>query len=103
MKSVLIGLQNTNGNHELGFECPACGFAHSFDPGLWVWNGDMVRPTFSPSLLVQWKGGRCHLFVRDGFIEFCADSSHSFAGRRIVMEPVDGGEQVNNSEGGENE
>ena len=97
MKPVLIRIQDTNGDHELGFECPACEFTHSFDPWRWSWNGDMARPTFSPSLLVQSYKGRCHLFVRDGFIEFCVDSTHGLAGQRVAMLPF-GDDQGNRSQ-----
>lgn len=34
------------------FVCPGCGDTHSVGP-TWTFNGDLERPTFSPSLLVR--------------------------------------------------
>lgn len=31
--------------------CPACEYGHLFDAGRWSFNGDVDRPTFSPSML----------------------------------------------------
>lgn len=72
----------------LSFHCPGCGFGHIFTTD-WTFNGDMEKPTFSPSLLnynPRDKSYRCHLFVRDGRIEFCGDCSHSLAGKTVEME-----------------
>ena len=65
-------------------ECPACGYGHPFhvdashpNGARWTFNGDMNRPTFSPSMLCMPDGPkRCHSFVRDGKIQFLADSWH---------------------------
>jgi hypothetical protein len=55
---------------------------------LWTWNGDLERPTFSPSVLCRHGAGVvCHCFVRDGRIEFLTDSTHEFAGQTVDMEP----------------
>ncbi len=80
---------------EFMFFCPGCGCGHGFKtdgPGpCWTFNGDMVRPTISPSLRV--RGGRhgndftCHSFVRDGSIEFLSDCSHELAGKTVRLEP----------------
>jgi len=76
------------------FFCPGCECGHSFhvarakdkdgndpDPGhkhpIWQFNGDMEKPTFSPSLL--YPDRRCHLFLRDGKIQFLGDCTHKFA------------------------
>jgi hypothetical protein len=37
--------------------CPACECGHKFDSGRWTFNGDMERPTFSPSMLVRTGDG----------------------------------------------
>ncbi len=60
-------------------------------PGpVWEFNGDLERPTFSPSLLV-YEGKHedtgeihqplCHTFVRDGQVEFLNDCGHKLAGQ----------------------
>lgn len=82
-------------NAELGaymFYCPGCKCYHSFDVGRWKFNGNFERPTFSPSLLITMPNDpnyRCHLFVKDGKIEYCSDSKHEFAGKTIEMQSVD--------------
>jgi len=63
------------------FECPGCGCAHYLETreGAWSWNGDLVRPTATPSLLINASRGlgtpRCHLFIRDGQLVFLSDST----------------------------
>jgi hypothetical protein len=71
-------------------ECPACEYGHFFDLG-WTFNGDLEKPTFSPSMLVY--GGhntpRCHSFVREGRIEYLSDCEHSMAGKTVDLLSVD--------------
>lgn len=94
--SVLEVLGSSDGHQLLEFICPGCGFYHAFtieraDSGpLWAWNGDMVKPTFSPSLLVNGSTeNRCHLFVRDGNIEFLDDCWHGLRGKTVPMSAVE--------------
>ncbi|WP_312066169.1 DUF6527 family protein [Brevundimonas sp.] len=86
--------------------CPACKTFHVVavekplsNGAQWSFNGDLKRPTFSPSLSV--KTGRavdpnfvpepgdppehCHSFIRDGQIEFCSDSTHELAGKTVPL------------------
>lgn len=74
------------------FHCPGCGYAHAFDQR-WTFNGDVVKPTFTPSLLVngsrQKMGKRCHSFVRDGKIQFLQDCDHALAGQTVDLPPWD--------------
>ena len=42
------------------------------------------KPTFSPSLLSQGRV-RCHMFVRDGMIQFLGDSEHSLRGQTVEI------------------
>jgi len=73
------------------FHCPGCNEPHWFEDDRWQFNGDMERPTFSPSLLMGSKGmagPRCHLFVREGKIQFLGDCEHEMAGQTVDM--VDG-------------
>lgn len=83
------------------FDCPACGIGHSFrvegDGPKWSFNGDVDRPTFSPSLLVRWgKHGAmdqvCHSFVRDGQMQFLSDCTHHLAGQTVTLPETDWGE-----------
>lgn len=74
------------------FYCPGCGEHHGPNDS-WCFNGDTERPTFSPSILVQ--GGnergdtRCHMFVRDGQIQYLSDCTHALAGTTVPMEAMD--------------
>lgn len=73
------------------FWCPGCDEAHCFD-SRWQFNGDQESPTFSPSLVVHANSpgvDRCHLYVRDGQIQFLSDCEHALAGRTVDMEAGD--------------
>lgn len=101
-------------------ECPACGFAHFFhveQPSnsgqRWTFNGDLDKPTFSPSMRARsghYCIGRnkaecpecadaerrgesshcvhCHSFVREGKIQFLADCSHDMAGQTVDLPEI---------------
>lgn len=86
------------------FFCPGCKCEHGVwtskpasNGARWNWNGDMVKPTFAPSLLItsswQTEAGQqrrvCHSFVSDGQIQFLADSTHALAGQTVPLPPVD--------------
>jgi len=81
------------------FWCPGCDKAHGIvtdAPNSWTWNGDMERPTFTPSVLVHSHGSlndageryetpQCHSFVTDGQIQFLDDSTHGLAGQTVPL------------------
>ena len=78
----------------LVFRCPGCHENHSVrirgSGTIWVWDGSMTFPTFSPSILVNrdHHDRRCHFFVRCGQIEFLNDCWHGLRGKTVPMEPV---------------
>lgn len=80
--------------HEWVFECPGCHCSHAVNEG-WSFNGDVVRPTFLPSILVcgvvnaedDPTPTRCHSYVADGQIQFLADSTHKLARQTVDLEP----------------
>lgn len=83
-----------------GFECPGCKMMHSCrvtpisGKPCWTFNGDVLKPTFSPSVLVRWQRTGsipqiCHSFVRDGQIEFLMDCTHELRGRTVPLPPVE--------------
>jgi hypothetical protein len=74
---------DTNGGHL--FWCPGCEYAHGFDYR-WKFNGDYERPTVSPSLRSQGEKN-CHLFMRDGQLQFLPDCDHELAGKTVPMTP----------------
>jgi hypothetical protein len=96
----------------VAFWCPGCDEAHNVTPGIWAWDGNVERPTFSPSVLVRsghYIDGKkpcwctynaehpddpavftcsvCHSFVRDGRIEFLSDCTHRLAGQTVPLPP----------------
>lgn len=82
-------------NGQKYFHCPGCEFGHAFDDR-WEWNGDVRRPTFSPSLLVtvrdygpEHKTLKCHSFVTNGSIRFLKDCTHKLAGQTVPLEPIE--------------
>ena len=70
--------------------CPACDDAVRID-NTWGWNGDLDRPTFSPSILTRWsvqgeiQDRVCHSFVTDGVWHYLADCTHEMAGQHVPM------------------
>jgi len=111
-------IKDSNGVEYASFECPACGNNHapvvSRPPGsvgpTWGWNGDVERPTFTPSLLVRgtvpltqaqldaYDRGEglptpiprvCHSFIRDGRIEFLSDCTHALAGQTVDLPEIE--------------
>lgn len=105
-------LRNADGGLLL-FWCPGCDCAHGpavgEGPGpRWGWNGDVDKPTFTPSILVQYDHyvppfipGQpapenqtkvhdvCHSFVTAGRIQFLSDCTHGLAGQTVDIPPWD--------------
>ena len=76
------------------FFCPGCQCSHLFsvahdprdrrypnDP-VWKFDGNMESPTFEPSLVYP---DHCHLYVRNGRIEFLSDCNHALAGQTVDL------------------
>lgn len=85
--------------------CPACKHAHRFrtepfgDAPVWTFNGDVIKPTFAPSMLIfvpaakEWTGPMprkviCHYILTDGQIQFCGDSPHALSGQTVPLPPL---------------
>jgi len=73
------------------FWCVGCEVYHSYDLSRWKFNGNKVKPTFTPSLLIDKSrpDRRCHLFVTDGKIRYCGDCHHGLKGQTVDMVPFD--------------
>lgn len=103
VSAINTKLRAVQGGH-IAFWCPGCGHAHIYyvGPGSgprWQYNGNPDRPTFTPSLLN--RTGRavdpafvpepgdppeiCHLFLTDGRLQFCGDSTHALAGQTVDL------------------
>lgn len=73
------------------FYCPGCK-THHFIDHRWDCTGlEIDSPTITPSILVN--GGRvhpgeptCHLYIKNGMIEYLSDCTHDLAGKTIPME-----------------
>lgn len=76
------------------FYCPGCKYMHQFlvdGPMRWDFNGNMEKPTFNPSLLVNESHpeSRCHSFVREGKIQYCGDCHHDLKGKTVELPDLD--------------
>lgn len=100
------------------FWCPGCKDTHEFwtdKPGgfNWSFNGNVDKPTFSPSLLIRtghyatghkpgescwctynaehpdkkspFECGVCHLFLESGMLKFLSDCTHPLAGQTVEL------------------
>lgn len=100
--------------------CQGCKSMHHIDVGAgpgprWSWNGDMDKPTFSPSISIRsghyssrHKPGDecwctynakhpeeekdfecvvCHTFIVDGMVQFLGDCTHEFVGKTVPLPP----------------
>lgn len=89
------------GNNQIAIYCEGCKYHHAFFVGEngWTFNNDFVKPTFTPSMLVngsipeEFKGKegykRCHSFVADGEIQYLSDCEHEFKNTTRKLLPLD--------------
>jgi hypothetical protein len=82
--------------------CPACDTLTALPlPGVdgslptngrdhWQWDGDLLAPTVSPSILQHQSEVHplCHSFLRAGRWEFLGDCTHKLAGQTVDMVPL---------------
>ncbi len=84
----------------VAFWCPGCRQAHlirlsqaaAADSGGWGFDGDLERPTFTPSIFVNWPGPAfnpgapsCHSYVTKGRILYLQDCTHALAGQTVDL------------------
>lgn len=95
-----VSHQPGDGQADYVFWCPACQCGHGVwttgkngvTGAVWNFNGNMEKPTFTPSLRIEGpmkSGGPvviCHTNVTDGMIQYHSDCTHAFAGKRVPME-----------------
>lgn len=98
MARFSIGVPETDEINQLHFMCPGCDEMHALNT-TWAFNGDLDRPTVSPSILVRRpanpdaseefieyrKESVCHSFIREGHIHFLPDCTHQMAGRTVEL------------------
>ncbi len=67
------------------FHCPGCDMVHGVGKS-WEFNGDLEKPTFSPSVLVIGPPGlRCHSYIKNGMIQFLSDCHHGLKNQTIEL------------------
>lgn len=112
MNRVRLVKNSGGSSYGVSFDCPGCatvkqhaetwGADHvvpTNGPSAWGFNGDMERPTLTPSILVhsheafdkddnRYTTPRCHSFVTAGRIQFFADCTHALAGQTVDLPDV---------------
>lgn len=70
------------------FHCPGCDQPHALN-STWSFNDNVYSPTFWPSVLSHGPGGTiCHSFVKEGYIQFLSDCTHSLNDQTVPLPPV---------------
>lgn len=88
--------KHDTGVRSMLFECPGCDCPHvvyveGSGVPVWSFNGDVDKPTISPSVLVRSNYGTppvdtvCHSFIKDGVIQFLNDCTHALAGQTVEL------------------
>ncbi len=90
MSKILLKDYNPDfDKRQLWYWCPGCRHRHSVDPQVHKFNADFERPTFSPSLLLQYvkQSGpyTCHSYIENGEIRFLGDCTHEMAGQTVQL------------------
>jgi len=76
------------------FHCPGCNEDHVIytrNPGgpEWTFDGNMEKPTFSPSIKRTNHLGICHLVITKGEIHYCGDCFHEQQNKICQMVDLD--------------
>lgn len=98
------------------FNCPGCKRVHYVQTvpydghDTWSFNGDLDKPTFTPSILSKFRHPQgysnsnpapigydgpfvtdiCHSFVTDGQIQFLGDCTHELANQTVPLKEWNG-------------
>lgn len=75
-----------------GHYCPGCKSIHVIYTPRWSFDGNVEKPTFSPSIRIFTRADdgipevtECHYHIRNGVIEFCGDSAHELKGQNVPL------------------
>ena len=104
MGQVSLFLRKTDGGYS--HWCLGCEEMHVI-PNSWSFNGDVNKPTFSPSVKItgiqtvvkdgewtgEWKRDAagntipycCHYILTDGIVNFCSDCTHPLANAKLPL------------------
>jgi hypothetical protein len=106
MAKVLVRRDDAGNILDYAVYCTACRRLHYFpNDGRWSFNGDVDRPTFSPSMneaigpiddpdaarkhgVKPGGKARCHFIVTDGEITYCSDCTHHHCAKRMPLEEI---------------
>jgi hypothetical protein len=85
-----------NGDYDYSFFCPGCNCKHGFwvkGNVTWQFNGNMDKPTVSPSILhkvPQFNNTMhiCHSFIKNGMIQYLGDCTHKLANQTIELPEI---------------
>ncbi len=98
--AVLRKAERFPGAPDFYFFCPGCQCEHgvwttisNYNNAKWCFNGNMDKPTFSPSIKVTIghhpkPNEVCHSFVRDGKIQFLDDCTHDLKGTTVYLDQI---------------
>ena len=94
--------EDKEGTQHLTWWCEPCDSHHSVpvvvgpnppEKKVWGFNGDLKKPTLTPSVhYLGWKDqngnikGKCHLFLRNGMVQYLSDCSHDMAGKTVKVQ-----------------
>lgn len=93
-------VETVDGTQHVIYKCPGCKHLHTVPADRWNWNGDVDKPTLSPSVrhFITFPEGTkragqqqtiCHYFIRDGRIEFCGDCEHDLKGSAAELPEIE--------------
>ncbi|TGK36234.1 DUF6527 family protein [Leptospira andrefontaineae] len=94
MKLVKHSTPHPSGGDYYMFFCPGCKIPHTVIIGInrWETSGSLETPTIRPSVRTYFPAHEdipeettCHLFVKEGRLEFLQDCQHSLAGKTVDM------------------
>lgn len=71
--------------------CKGCDQEHIFEHKRWHFNGNLDKPTFTPSVRITWNEGEeqtpqcCHFNITDGMITYCGDCTHGLSNQTMEL------------------
>lgn len=76
------------------YRCPGCKHDHCVPAERWNFNGDLEKPTLSPSVrhfYMRENGEQvttCHYHIKDGIIEYCGDCGHFLKNKKVELPEI---------------
>lgn len=78
------------GNEQWQYYCPGCKHIHGVGKDMHKFNGDLEKPTFTPSLVNNFIPGQmCHSYITDGNIQFLDDCTHELKGQMVELPQIE--------------